>query len=85
MIHVEYFILNTFFDAQVIPVNFIIIGMAAVLSASIHAPFTALFLVCAIVNDYTLFFPILCICFISKYTAKMLYPYTVYTYAPQTL
>ena len=78
-------VLNTFFDAQVIPVNFIIIGMAAVLSASIHAPFTALFLVCAIVNDYTLFFPILCICFISKYTAKMLYPYTVYTYAPQTL
>lgn len=78
-------VLNTFFDAQVIPVNFIIIGMAAVLSASIHAPFTALFLVCGIVNDYTLFFPILGICLISKYTAKMLYPFTVYTFIPKNV
>ncbi len=78
-------VLNTFFDAQVIPVNFIIIGMAAVLSASIHAPFTALFLVCGIVNDYTLFFPILGICLISTYTAKMLYPFTVYTFIPKNV
>lgn len=78
-------VLNTFFDAQVIPVNFIIIGMAAVLSASIHAPFTALFLVCGIVNDYTLFFPILGICLISKYTAKTLYPFTVYTFIPKNV
>lgn len=76
--------LNHFFDANVIPANFIIIGMAAMLSASIHAPFTALFLVCAIVNDYTLFVPMLAICLISKYTAKMIYPFTVYTYIPET-
>jgi len=71
---------NTYLDAQVIPINFMVIGMAAMLSASIHAPFTALFLVCGIVNDYTLFFPILAICLVSKYTAKFIYPYTVYTY-----
>ena len=70
-----------FFDAQVIPINFMILGMAATLSASIHAPYTALFLVCAIVNDYTLFFPILLICLVSKYTAKMIYPYNVYTFS----
>ncbi|HKO78612.1 MAG TPA: chloride channel protein, partial [Flavobacterium sp.] len=64
------------------PINFIIIGMAAVLSASIHAPFTAIFLVCGLTNDYTLFFPILAVCLISKYTAKMIYPFTVYTYSP---
>lgn len=75
-------ILNTFFHADVIAVNFMIIGMAAVLSASIHAPFTAIFLVCGLTNDYTLFFPILVVCLISKYTAKMIYPYTVYTYSP---
>jgi CIC family chloride channel protein len=75
-------VLNTFFNANVIPVNFMVIGMAAMLSASIHAPFTALFLVCGIVNDYTLFFPILFICLISKYTAKMIYPFTVYTFSP---
>ncbi len=71
--------LNTFFEANVIPMNFMILGMAAVLSASIHAPFTALFLVCSIVNDYTLFVPILAVCLVSKFTAKMIYPYTVYT------
>ncbi|HMI06515.1 MAG TPA: chloride channel protein [Flavobacterium sp.] len=75
-------VLNTFFGADVIPLNFVIIGMAAMLSASIHAPFTSLFLVCGLIDDYTLFFPILVICLISKYTAKMLYPFTVYTYAP---
>lgn len=74
-------LLNTFFDAAVLPVNFMIIGMAAMLSASIHAPFTALFLVCGLVNDYTLFLPILMVCLISKYTSKLIYPYTVYTYS----
>lgn len=71
---------NTFFNANVIPLNFMIIGMAAMLSASIHAPFTALFLVCGVVNDYTLFFPILLVCLVSKYTAQKIYPYTVYSY-----
>lgn len=75
-------VLNTFFDTQIIPVNFMVIGMAAVLSASIHAPFTAIFLVCGLTNNYTLFFPILAACLISKYTAKMIYPNTVYTFVP---
>lgn len=78
-------ILNTFFHVNVIPVNFMIIGMAAVLSASIHAPFTAIFLVCGLTNDYTLFLPILVVCLISKYTAKMIYPHTVYTYSPSLI
>lgn len=75
-------ILNSFFHVNVIPINFMIIGMAAVLSASIHAPFTAIFLVCGLTNDYTLFFPIMAVCLISKYTAKTIYPYTVYSYSP---
>ncbi|MES2543703.1 MAG: chloride channel protein [Bacteroidota bacterium] len=75
-------ILNTYFNADVITINFMIIGMAAVLSASIHAPFTAIFLVCGLTNDYTLFLPILGTCLISKYTAKMIYPFTVYTFTP---
>ena len=78
-------VLNTFFHVNVIPVNFMIIGMAAVLSASIHAPFTAIFLVCGLTNDYTLFLPILVVCLISKYTAKMIYPHTVYTYSPSLI
>lgn len=73
--------LNTFFHANVIPINFIIIGMAALLSASIHAPLTALFLICGITNNYTLFIPVLITCLVSKYTAKLIYPYTVYSYS----
>lgn len=78
-------VLNAFFNADVIPVNFMVVGMAAVLSASIHAPFTALFLVCGMTNDYTLFFPILMVCLIAKYTSKLLFPFTVYTYSPAVL
>jgi CIC family chloride channel protein len=74
-------ILNTYFHSDVIPINFMIIGMAAVLSASIHAPFTALFLVCGMINDYTLFFPILMVSLIAKFTSKMIFPYTVYNYS----
>ena len=72
--------LNTFFDANVIPLNFMILGMGAMLSASINAPLTAIFLTCGIINNYTLFFPITLTCFVAKYTAQTLYPYTVYTY-----
>lgn len=75
-------VLNTFFNVGVIPLNFMIIGMAAVLSASIHAPYTAIFLVCGLTNDYTLFLPILMVCLISKYTAKTIYPFTVYSISP---
>ncbi|PZR19131.1 MAG: chloride channel protein [Flavobacterium psychrophilum] len=75
-------ILNTYFNAGVIPLNLMVIGMAAMLSASIHAPFTALFLVCALVNDYTLFLPILIGTLVAKYSAKAIYPYTVYSIAP---
>lgn len=78
-------VLNTLFQVNVIPVNFMIIGMAAVLSASIHAPFTAIFLICGLINDYTLFLPVMLVCLISKYTAKTIYPFTVYTYSPSLL
>jgi CIC family chloride channel protein len=73
--------LNTFFNAGVIPLNFMIVGMAAMLSASIHAPFTALFLVCGLVNDYTLFVPLLIVSLVAKYTAQRIFPYTVYSFA----
>lgn len=78
------FVANRFFNAEVIPLNFMVIGMAAVLSASINAPFTALFLICGLVGNYTLFFPILAVCFVSKYVAQKICPYTVYTFTEKT-
>ncbi|MEC4048282.1 chloride channel protein [Flavobacterium sp. SUN046] len=76
---------NYYFNAQVLQLNFIVIGMAAVLSSSIHAPFTALFLVCSIIGDYTLFLPLLLVCLISKFTAQYIFPYTVYSYKATTI
>lgn len=78
------FIFNRFLNADVIPLNFMVIGMAAMLSASINAPFTALFLVCGLTGNYTLFFPILVVSFVSKFVAQKICPYTVYTYAEKT-
>ncbi|MEO6288214.1 MAG: chloride channel protein [Dyadobacter sp.] len=72
--------LNHFFGLHLIVVNFIVIGMAAVLSGSLHAPFTAIFLVCAIADNYMLFVPILIASLVSKFVAQFIFPYTVYTY-----
>lgn len=72
---------NTFFGTSLIYVNFILVGSAATLSASIYAPFTAIFLVCNLApNGHILFFPILLACWISKRLAKSIIPYNVYTY-----
>lgn len=74
-------VLNHFLNAGVIPVNFMLIGMAAVLSASLHAPFTAVFLACGLAGNYTLMIPVLTACFIAKLTAQRIIPYTVYNYS----
>ena len=74
-------ILNVYFHANIIPLNFMVLGMAASLSASIHAPLTAIFLICGLTNDYTLFFPIAIVSFVAKFTAERIYPYSVYSYA----
>lgn len=72
--------LNYFFHLNLIPLNFMVIGMAATLSASIHAPLTAIFLVCAIAGNYILFIPIVLASLIAKFVSQFLFPYTVYSY-----
>ena len=74
------FVLNTYFDAQVIPSNFIIIGMAAMLCASIQAPITSIFLVCGVAGNYILIVPLLIACLIARITCHLVYPFTVYNY-----
>ncbi len=60
-----------------------VVGMAAMLSAAIHAPLTALFLGCGLIGNYTLFVPIAIACFTAKFVAKAILPYSVYTYSPK--
>ena len=69
-----------YFGGSVIEVNFIIIGMVAILSSSLHAPLTAAFLVMSITGSYELFVPILLTSVLSSYGAKKIYPFTVYSY-----
>src|SRR5690606_4111987 len=74
-------ICNTYLGTDLILLNFALAGMAATLSASIHAPLTALFLICAIIpNGFVLFLPILLVSFAAKLFAQYLLPYNIYTY-----
>jgi CIC family chloride channel protein len=74
-------IVKQYMHIDIVPINCMVIGMAAVLSGSLHAPFTSACLVCALAGNYILLVPILVACLIAKMIAKLIYPYTVYTYA----
>ena len=69
-----------YLGGSVIEVNFIIIGMAAILGSSLHAPLTAAFLVMSVTGSYELFVPIMLTSVLSSYCAKKIYPFTVYSY-----
>ncbi len=56
--------------------------MAALLSGSIHAPLTSIFLLCAVTGNYTLFVPIVVASVVAKIVARLILPYTVYSYSP---
>lgn len=72
---------NTLLGTQLILLNFALVGAAATLAAAIHAPLTALFLVCSLVpNGYHLFVPVLLGSYAGKLSAKKILPYNVYTY-----
>lgn len=76
---------NHIFDAHLIVFNFALVGAAAALSAAIHAPLTALVLVCGLVpGGYILFLPVMIGSFLAKYSAKYIFKYTVYSYKENT-
>jgi len=72
---------NHYLGTDLIVINFALFGAAAMLSAAIHAPFTAIFIIASIVpSGYLLFAPLLVVSVIAKILAKRIYPYNVYTY-----
>jgi len=74
-------ICNHYFNTDLIILNFALVGAAAALSATIHAPLTAIALACGIVpGGYILFIPLVLGAFVAKYTASILCGYTVYSY-----
>ncbi|AYZ36139.1 chloride channel protein [Chryseobacterium indologenes] len=76
---------NYYLGTHLIVINFALFGAAAMLSAAIHAPFTAMFIISSIVpSGYVLLLPLLIAGFVSKTLAKKIYPYNVYTYKEAT-
>lgn len=74
---------NHFFHADLIIPNFMLLGAATMLSAAIFAPLTAVALVCGLApGAYLLILPVLIGCYLSKYTARRICSYNVYTYVP---
>ncbi|MGB3066312.1 chloride channel protein [Sphingobacterium thalpophilum] len=72
---------NHYLGSHLIVINFALFGAAAMLSAAIHAPFTAIFIIASIVpSGHLLLIPLLVASLIAKVLAKRIYPYNVYTY-----
>jgi len=76
-------ICNHYFHTNLIVANFIIVGIAAVLSGSIHAPLTSTSLACRLSGGFILAVPVLIASTVARYTAGKIYPYTVYSYKDQ--
>lgn len=72
---------NNFFNANLVLLNFAMVGAAATLSASLYAPLTSLVLICGLLpNGNILFLPVLMSCFVAQMFSKKILPYNVYTY-----
>ena len=56
-----------------------VVGMAGVLSGTIHVPLTAIFLIAEITGGYALFVPLMIVSSLAYLVARWLIPYSVYS------
>lgn len=73
------FALNSIFDLDLSTKNFSLMGMAAVMSAVMHAPLMAIFLTAELTGGFSLFLPLLIASTISYGTIKIFEPYSIYS------
>ncbi len=66
-------------QAGIQPVAFGLVGMAAVVAGSAHAPLTAIFIVLEITNDYGLILPLLLAGSLAYVVARRIYPESIYS------
>ena len=59
--------------------NFIVVGMAGIMSGVVHAPLTAIFLIAEITGGYILFVPLMIVSALSFFISRYFEPYTIYT------
>lgn len=58
--------------------NFIVAGMAGILSGVLHAPLTGIFLIAEVTGGYTLFIPLMIVSALSFFIARFFEPESVY-------
>ena len=73
------FFVNTTGIAHLHTGNFIVVGMAGILSGVVHAPLTAIFLIAEITGGYVLFVPLMIVSALSYFISKYFEPYSIYT------
>jgi len=61
--------------------NFLVVGMAGILSGVLHAPLTGIFLIAEITGGYTLIVPLMIVTAISFFISKYLHTDSIYTTA----
>ncbi len=59
--------------------NFIVVGMAGVLSGILHAPLTGIFLIAEVTGGYTLIVPLMIVSAISFFISRYFNPHSIYT------
>ena len=64
--------------AELNEVNFTVVGMAAVLSGTIHVPLTAIFLIAEITGGYALFVPLMLVSSITYLISRSVQPFSIY-------
>jgi CIC family chloride channel protein len=59
--------------------NFIVVGMAGIMSGVVHAPLTAIFLIAEITGGYLLFVPLMIVSALAFFISRYFEPYSIYT------
>ncbi len=72
-------ILNKFSFIHVNEANFALVGMAAFMSGTMHAPMTSIFLIAEITGGYGLFIPLIVASIMSYITIMYFEPHSIYT------
>ncbi len=59
--------------------NFIVVGMAGLLSGVLHSPLTGIFLIAEITGGYSLIVPLMIVSALSFFISRYFHPYSIYT------
>lgn len=72
-------VINLVWDGQITEANFVLAGMAGVMSGVMHAPLTAIFLIAEITGGYQFFIPLTLTSVLAYLTIMAFEPHSIYT------